>query len=219
MSHRQDWPYDSRLRVAGAAGRAEKVDKIFVAEEERLLDSFRLGRLIYESGFRPSFIVGLWRGGSAVGIVVQECLALLGVETDHIALRTSYAGMDEYAATVRRDAPIRVHGKQYLLENLRREDRLLIVDDVYSSGRHVHAVIDALRVGTKRNMPRQVRIAALWFRPTGDGGGAPHFHLRETDKWLVLPHEMQGLSHAEIARHKPYLLEALTPRAKAQDNA
>ena len=190
------------------------MDKLFVAEEERLLDGFRLGRLIYESGFRPSFIVGLWRGGSAVGIVVQECLAVLGVETDHIALRTSYAGMDEYAATVRRNAPIRVHGKQYLLDTLRREDRLLIVDDVYSSGRHVHAVIDALRVGTKRNMPADVRVAALWFRPTAAGRAAPpHFHLRETDKWLVLPHELQGITHAEIARHKPYLLDLLGTRA------
>ena len=190
---------------------AASVDKLFVAEEERLLDGFRLGRLIYESGFRPSFIVGLWRGGSAVGIVVQECLAVLGVETDHIALRTSYAGMDEYAATARRNAPIRVHGKQYLLDNLRREDRLLIVDDVYSSGRHVHAVIDALRAGTKRNMPADVRVAALWFRPTASGRAAPpHFHLRETDKWLVLPHELQGISHAEIAQHKPYLLDLLT---------
>lgn len=187
------------------------MDKLFVAEEERLLDGFRLGRLIYESGFRPSFIVGLWRGGSAVGIVVQECLAVLGVETDHIALRTSYAGMDEYAATARRNAPIRVHGKQYLLDNLRREDRLLIVDDVYSSGRHVHAVIDALRAGTKRNMPADVRVAALWFRPTAAGRAAPpHFHLRETDKWLVLPHELQGISRAEIAQHKPYLLDLLT---------
>ena len=184
------------------------LDKLFVAEEERLLDGFRLGRLIYESGFRPSFIVGLWRGGSAVGMVVQECLAVLGVATDHIALRTSYEGMDEYAAAVRANAPIRVYGKQYLLENLSREDRLLIVDDVYSSGRHAHAVIDALRAGTKRNMPADVRIAAPWYRP--GAGGAPDFYVRETDKWLVLPYEMQGLNRAEIAEHKPFLLELLT---------
>ena len=192
------------------------MDKLFIAEEERLLDGFRLGRLIYESGFRPSFIVGLWRGGSAVGIVVQECLAVLGVATDHIALRTSYEGMDEYAAAVRDNSPIRVFGKQYLLENLRREDRLLIVDDVYSSGRHVHAVIDALRTGTKRNMPADVRVAAPWYRP-GPEGSAPDFYVRETDKWLVLPYEMQGLNRAEIAMHKPYLLALLTSCANTRN--
>ena len=198
--------------MIGRPGRGQAdLDKLFIAEEERLLDGFRLGRQIYESGFRPSFIVGLWRGGSAVGIVVQECLAVLGVQTDHIALRTSYEGMDEYAAGVRANAPIRVYGKQYLLENLSRDDRLLIVDDVYSSGRHVDAVIDALRAGTKRNMPADVRVAAPWYRP-GSGGGAPDFYVRETSKWLVLPYEMQGLNRAEIAEHKPFLLELLTSR-------
>ena len=189
------------------------MDKVFIDEAEHILDGFRLGRRIFESGFQPSFIVGIWRGGSAVGIVVQECLATLGVETDHIALRTSYAGREEYEATAEARRPIRVHGKQYLLENLRREDRLLIVDDVYSSGRHAHAVVDALRTGTKRNMPADVRIAAIWFRPTLDARNAPDFHLRETDKWLVLPHEVMGLTRVEIAVHKPWLVELIDPHA------
>jgi len=190
------------------------LDKVFIDEAEHILDGFRLGRRIFESGFQPSFIVGIWRGGSAVGIVVQECLATLGVETDHIALRTSYAGREEYEATAEARRPIRVHGKQYLLENLRREDRLLIVDDVYSSGRHAHAVVDALRTGTKRNMPADVRIAAIWFRPTLDARNAPDFHLRETDKWLVLPHEVMGLTRVEIAVHKPWLVELIDPHAQ-----
>ena len=189
------------------------MDKVFIDEAEHILDGFRLGRRIFESGFQPSFIVGIWRGGSAVGIVVQECLATLGVETDHIALRTSYAGREEYEATAEARRPIRVHGKQYLLENLRREDRLLIVDDVYSSGRHAHAVVDALRTGTKRNMPADVRIAAIWFRPTLDARNAPDFHLRETDKWLVLPHEVMGLTRVEIAVHKPWLVELIDPES------
>ena len=58
------------------------VDKIFITEEELLLDAYRLGVAVFNSGFRPSFIVGLWRGGSTVGIAVQECLQHLGVETD-----------------------------------------------------------------------------------------------------------------------------------------
>ena len=190
------------------------MDKVFIDEAEHILDGFRLGRRIFESGFQPSFIVGIWRGGSAVGIVVQECLATLGVETDHIALRTSYAGREEYEATAEARRPIRVHGKQYLLENLRSEDRLLIVDDVYSSGRHAHAVVDALRTGTKRNMPADVRIAAIWFRPTLDARNAPDFHLRETDKWLVLPHEVMGLTRVEIAVHKPWLVELIDPHAQ-----
>lgn len=172
-----------------------------------MLDGFRLGEQIYASGFRPSFIVGLWRGGSAVGIVVQECLATLGVETDHISLRTSYAGLMQYRQTQAKQAPIKVHGKQYLLENLSHTDRLLIVDDVYSSGRHTDAVIEQLRQGLKRNMPQDVRVATLWYR--SGHAPPPNYYVNETDQWLVLPYECNYLSQEEIAAHKPFLLPLL----------
>ncbi|MGY8696908.1 MAG: hypoxanthine phosphoribosyltransferase, partial [Verrucomicrobiia bacterium] len=55
--------------------------KNFLDEATIIMDSFRIGVQVFESGFRPTFIVGLWRGGSAVGIYVQECLQALGVET------------------------------------------------------------------------------------------------------------------------------------------
>ena len=181
------------------------MDKIYVTEQEHILDGFRLGVQIFDSGFRPSFIVGLWRGGSSVGIVVQECLATLGVETDHIALRTSYGGREEYEQTYRNKASIRVHGRQYLLENIDSDDRLLIVDDVYSSGRHTQAVIDSLRSRLKRNTPADIRIASTWYRPAAPEQRAPDYFVNTTDDWLVLPYELGGLTSSEIAANKPFL--------------
>ncbi|MCB1757904.1 MAG: hypoxanthine phosphoribosyltransferase, partial [Gammaproteobacteria bacterium] len=61
--------------------------KEYIDENGLILDSFRLGVKIFEEGFHPTFIVGLWRGGSTVGIYVQECLQTLGVSSNHIALR------------------------------------------------------------------------------------------------------------------------------------
>ena len=91
--------------------------KRYLDEAELIRDAFRLGVQIFESGFRPNFIVGLWRGGSTVGIYVQECLQTLGVKTDHTSLRTSYQGMTRYADMVAApQSRIRVHGTQYLLE-------------------------------------------------------------------------------------------------------
>ena len=185
--------------------------KVFISEQEHMLDGFRLGRKIFESGFRPTFIVGLWRGGTAVGIVVQECLATLGVDTDHISLRTSYRGREDYEQRIRNRDNIRVHGRQYLLENLNHDDTLLIVDDVFSSGRHTRAVIDSLARGLKRNMPADVRVAAPWWRRTQSSepgvapAMAPDFYLHETHDWLVLPYELDGLTREEIATHKPFL--------------
>ena len=49
----------------------------FIAADDLLRDSFQLAANIYEAGFEPDFLVGLWRGGSAVGIAVQEGLDFL----------------------------------------------------------------------------------------------------------------------------------------------
>ena len=66
------------------------IEKRYISAQQLLEDSFRLGVEILNSGFRPHFIVGVWRGGTPVGIAVQEMLDFFGVETDHIAIRTSY---------------------------------------------------------------------------------------------------------------------------------
>ena len=181
--------------------------KQFVQEEELLNDSFRLAVRIYESGFRPDFIVGVWRGGSTVGIYVQECLQYLGVKTDHIAIRTSYTGMNDYFQSINRPEKIRVHGLQYLFENLNHDDSLLIVDDVFGSGHNVEAVINRLRSKTKRNMPAEVRIAVPFYKPSQNKTGRePDFYLHTTDNWLVLPYELTGLSREEIEANKPWIL-------------
>jgi len=178
--------------------------KQFISSEELLLDSYRLSMQIYNSGFRPDFIVGLWRGGSPVGIAVQDCLDYLGIKTDHISLRTSYRGLDSYHQMISNSDNIRVHGTQYLIDNLNSENRLLIIDDVYSSGFSVQAVIQRLQNKTRLNMPEDVRIAVLWYKPAQNKTGrAPDYYLYETDDWLVLPYELNGLSEQEIAEHKP----------------
>lgn len=181
--------------------------KIFLDEETLILDSFKLGVQVFESGFRPTFIVGLWRGGSSVAIYVQECLQTLGVETNHISLRTSYRGQPSYQETVAAaGAEIRVHGTQYLLENLNADDSLLLVDDVFSTGKSMEAVIQRLSRHLKRNMPQDVRIATLWDRPSfRESEIDPHFYQHRTEDWLVFPYEMSGLTIDEIREHKPFL--------------
>ncbi len=182
------------------------MEKLFIQEEEMLLDSYRLGVKIYDSGFRPTFIVGVWRGGSSVGIAVQECLQYLGVETDHITIRTSYRGVTSYHKMLENAEAIRVHGTRYLLENLNADDDLLIVDDVYNTGLSVKAVIDRLSYRSKRNMPEDVRVAVPWYKPANNKTGrVPDYFLHQTDEWLVLPWELNGLTVEEIYRHKPFL--------------
>lgn len=201
------------------------MQKTYVAANDLLLDSFRLAARIHDSGFRPDFLVGLWRGGSAVGIAVQEGLDHFGISTDHIAIRTSYSGQANYAEMVDKADAIRVHGLQYLLENLCGEHSLLIVDDVYSTGSSVKAVIDQLARKTRRNLPRDIRIASVWYRPSERSIQAPDFYVHKTQDWLVLPYELTGMTLDELQEHKPELalivdrLRALTDGGPAPDSA
>ena len=64
-------------------------EKIYISAQELLDDSFQLGLEIIDSQFRPDFIVAIWRGGTPVGIAIQEILTYFSIETDHIAIRTS----------------------------------------------------------------------------------------------------------------------------------
>lgn len=185
------------------------MQKKFIAADDLLRDSFQLAAHIYEAGFEPDFLVGLWRGGSAVGIAVQEGLEYLGVQTDHIAIRTSYRGATSYTEMVSKADAIRVHGLQYLLENLSSHHSLLIVDDVYSTGSSVKAVIDQLASKTRRNMPHDIRIASVWFRPTERTLKTPEYYVHETRDWLVLPYELTGMSVQELRQHRPELADVI----------
>jgi hypoxanthine phosphoribosyltransferase len=197
------------------------MNKRFIAANDLLLDSFQLAVNICQAGFKPDFLVGLWRGGSAVGIAVQEGLDYFGIKTDHIAIRTSYTGLSDYSQMVDKADGIRVHGLQYLLENLANEHSLLIVDDVYSTGSSVNAVIQTLSTKTRRNLPHDIRIATVWYRPTDRTIRPPDYYVHETSNWLILPYELSGLSIDELHDHKPELagiIDRLQPFVDARNS-
>ena len=195
------------------------MNRKMIAANDLLLDSFRLAANIYEQGFKPDFLVGLWRGGSAVGIAVQEGLDHFGIKTDHIAIRTSYRGLDSYSQMVDKAESIRVHGLQYLLENLCSEHSMLIVDDVYSTGSSVNAVIQQLARKTRRNLPHDIRIATVWYRPSERTVREPDYFVHETNDWLILPYELSGMSVSELREQRPDLeniIDRLEPLIEAR---
>jgi len=179
----------------------------YIGADDLLRDSFQLSATIHDAGFKPDFLVGLWRGGSAVGIAVQEGLEFFGVKTDHIAIRTSYSGAHRYSEMVGKADQIRVHGLQYLLENLCSHHAMLIVDDVYSTGSSVKAVIDQLTQKTRRNLPQDIRIASVWYRPSDKTLRTPDYYIHETSDWLVLPYEMSGIPLQDLRENRPELVD------------
>jgi hypoxanthine phosphoribosyltransferase len=178
------------------------MEKRFITAQELLEDSFRLAAKVFEDGFRPQFIVGIWRGGAPIGIAVQEYFDFKEVETDHIAVRTSsYYGINQQSKE------IKVHGLHYIIENANADDGLLIVDDVFDSGRSIEALIKQLTLLSRRNMPVDVRIACPWYKPKNKKVDiVPDYYIHESEEWLVFPHELSGLTPDEIIEGKKDLV-------------
>jgi len=184
------------------------MQKRYIQAQQLLEDSYRLAWDIFQSGYRPNYIVGVWRGGAPIGIAVQEFLDVLGVESGHIAIRTS-----SYTGIAERSKKVQVHGLSYIIRQLESEDSLLIVDDVHDTGLSIQQAIDDLKKACKKNTPN-IRIATPYYKPKNNKtGNAPDYFLYETDEWLVFPHELHGLTVDEIRQHKPELTDLIDKMA------
>lgn len=174
------------------------MQKKFITAQELLEDSFILADKVYKDGFRPQFIIGIWRGGAPIGIAVQEFFDFKKIPTDHIAVRTSsYFGINKQSKDVK------VHGLHYIVDNIKTKDALLIVDDVFDSGRSITALLEQLAVLTKGNMPQDIRIACPWYKYKNNTVDiTPDYYVNKSDDWLVFPHELSGLTHSELLENK-----------------
>jgi len=186
--------------------------KLYIQAEELLEDSFQMAWQIYESGYKPNYIVGVWRGGAPIGIAVQELLEVVGVAPDHIAIRTS-----SYTGIGQQNKEVQVYGLNYVIEKLKAEDSLLIVDDVYDTGLSIQQIILDLQSACKENTP-DIKIATPYFKPLNNKTERkPDYYLHETDRWLVFPHELEGLTEEEIRNNKPEirdLIDKISPHLK-----
>jgi hypothetical protein len=163
------------------------LNKRYISPAELLRDAYRLGWQVYESGYRPDVLIGVWRGGAPVAVAVHELLHILGVRPDHLAVRTaSYSGIAE------RQRGVRVDGLEYLAPLVGASQRLLYAP----------------------HHP-EIRLATPWYKPGNNRTGRkPDYHINESEDWLVFPHELEGLTVEEIAQHKPELsglLDSLAP--------
>lgn len=176
------------------------MDKVFVTVEALLRDSFELALRIYESGFRPTFILGVWRGGAPVGIAVQEVLETLDCPTHHFAIRTASYGARTKSFSRDDDIPeVQVFGLQYVVDVMGAEDRLLVIDDIFDSGRSVDAILRELETCCGQNRPKHIQVATIYYKPKRNlTTRQPDFYIHETDQWTVFPHELRGCSEEEI---------------------
>jgi hypoxanthine phosphoribosyltransferase len=174
------------------------MDKHFISANDLLKDSFTLAAKIYNSGFKPEFMIGVWRGGSPIAIAVNEFFEYMNISTDHISIRAK-----SYSDIGQQDKEIRLDGFEYIKQQLDPEKPVLIVDDVYDSGRSIKAIIHELESMFGQKISNQIRVAVPWYKPSyNKTDRTPDYFLHQTDKWLVFPHELIGLTPDEIRNNK-----------------
>jgi hypoxanthine phosphoribosyltransferase len=173
-------------------------DKYFISPDELRLGAVQLARQVYDNRFVPNRIIGLWRGGAPIGLYVHEALKVLGIRADYVPVITrGYKdGIDQKLARVA------VLGTDALAGMTRKTDEVLVVDDVWDTGRSIDAFLSMFQVVTGENHPEKVRIGTVYFKPARNTTNKrPDYHVHTTEKWLVFPHEFGDCTSDEIERH------------------
>lgn len=179
-----------------------KSNKIILNSDELINDSFRLGMQIIKSGFTPTMILVLWRGGAIVGMAIHELMTYKKFQLNHMILKVS-----SYQNTERQDS-LSIEGLGSVLRNLKKNEKVLIVDDIFDSGKTMSSLIAMIKEQRKEEND-QYKIATPWYKPKNNLTDiVPDFYLHETEKWVVFPHELESLSEAEIKNFR--LQEILT---------
>lgn len=190
--------------------------KLFVSPDELRNLSHQLAHHVWQSDYKPTHIVALWRGGAPIALYMDEYFALLGLKVDCTDVRTSsYINGEQ-------QKEVRVHGEQYLVETLRNNDRVLLVDDILETGNSMAALLRVLRQKLGQRMP-EFRIATVLTKSERHVWGNPKadWFVRDVGEnlWVVFPHELESLNLTQLRRQmSPQVLENLAQDRAMPDN-
>jgi len=176
-------------------------DKRYLSANEFLQDSWRLAADIRRSGWRPDILIALWRGGAPVGIAVHEYLKVAGWPLDHVPLKcASYTGIGE------NEGEVAFTHAEVVWNELKKGMRVLVVDDVFDTGKTAAAVKARLE-----QLGVEARFACVYWKPAKNLTDLkPDYFTKDIGlEWLVFPHEIDGLTTAEIAEKDPCLSSLL----------
>ena len=172
-------------------------EKHYINATEFLHDSWKLAAMIRRSGWRPDFLVGLWRGGAPVAVAIHEFFEATDWSVQHVPLKcASYTGIGENAGEV-----VFTHG-EIVFGLFRKGERVLVIDDVFDTGRTAAAVRRKMEaVGV------EMRLACVYWKPQKNTTSLkPDYFVKDVgSEWIVFPHEIDGLTPAEIAAKDPAL--------------
>jgi len=182
--------------------------KEFLPYEQVRNDALKLASRIYHDGFVPDVLYASLRGGAYMANVISEYfkLALKGKKPVLYAAVVAHSYTDVKQAS---DA-ICIDGWTYSPDNLRQGDKILLVDDIYDSGRTLDFLVKILlRKGIAREDIKVVVHDYKNFTYKETLPVKPDYWCRkfdinkpEDDLWIhYCSHELVGLSKEELEEH------------------
>lgn len=174
--------------------------KIYLDSQDFLRDSWRLARQVLDSGWQPEVLLALWRGGAFTGVAVHEFFKVSGLAVRHMPVKcSSYTGIGTSNEEV-----VFTHADS-VLAALKPGMKVLVVDDVFDTGRTAAAVHEKLeKIGC------EMKMGCVYWKPTKNlTPYKPDFYVKTVDSWIVFPHEVDGLTREEIAEKDPVLAQLL----------
>lgn len=158
--------------------------------------SYKLGRQIYDSGFRPTILIALWRGGAPIGMYIHGFFRKMKINIDHIPIKTeSYKGFEQQKEII-------VHDLDYIVKKANINDRILIIDDIFDSGNTAKKVIDDIRMKMRLNTPNDIKVATIFYKPTKrQVDFEPDYYHSISDAWLIFPHEIEDMTDEQILEY------------------
>ena len=184
------------------------VRKEFVPYNVVRNNALKMAHRIHQEGFVPDVIYVSLRGGAYIGNVISEYFKIVrkgGRPVFYAAVvARSYADINEREK-------VRIDGWTYSPEYLRSGDKILIVDDIYDTGRTINHLTEVV---LEKGIPRtDVKIAVHDYKICGYRGEAcpiqPDYWCRkhvidrpEDEVWIhYMSHELVGLTDEELEKH------------------
>lgn len=171
-------------------------------------NALKLAYRIYKDGFIPDIIYVSLRGGAYLGNVMSEYFKALKQDQRPVF----------YAAVVARsyidihkNDNVRIDGWTYSPEFLRNGDKVLLVDDIYDTGRTINYLASVI---LGKGIPRQdLKIAVHDFKIVHYRGEQPaikpdywcrrhELFQPDEENWIhYMSHELMGLTDQEMEDH------------------
>jgi hypoxanthine phosphoribosyltransferase len=191
-------------------------------------NALKMAHRIYKDGFIPDVVYASLRGGAYLGNVISEYFKIVHRRSRPVyyaaVVARSYTG-------VRSSEDVKVEGWTYPPEFLRTGDKVLLVDDIFDSGKTINHLAQVIM---EKGIPRKdLKVAVhdykYFYNKDEQYPVQPDYWCRkhelsvkDDDLWIhYLSHELVGLSPEELEENyyvpDPELREVLEVLHKASE--